>query len=183
MSEYETRQAEPVAKKPHVDNSSIHTKPKQSPPPPDYRLIVHGFDRFVPLIKQGDIGTINGIASQVIAHILNTPVKGIFDWTAMPAEMPPWWPSLSRPGMPAGPNVDAGTAVLIDKALQLVTGYRTYCFFTMAHDDAIVRWNAEAHAPSPDPQRLDELERPLRHMRYMQSTLDALAREVFEGSR
>jgi len=197
MKESQTKQPEPTFGSPQhaeptlaasaVDPGRVNrmaSAPLQkSPPAPDYRAIVHGFDKLVPLIQQGDLGTINGVAAQVIAHVLNTPVAGVFDWTAMPEEMPAWWPSLPHANTPVGPHTSAGTAVLIDRALFLVTGYRTYCFYTLAERHAIEEWSIEAQKHSPDPKRLDELERPLRHIRFMQKTLDKLARQVFEESR
>jgi hypothetical protein len=66
----------------------------------------------------------------------------------------------------------------------MVTAYRTYCFYTIQHRDDLLVWNRAArHEGRPEPKRLDELERPLRHIRYMQLALEKRARQVFEESR
>lgn len=197
MKDFQTKRPEPASGPPQhaeptlaataVDSAQVNrmaSAPLQkSPPAPDYRAIVHGFDKLVPLIQQGDLGTINGVAAQVIAHVRDTPVVGVFDFFVMPEEMPPWWPSLPHANTPVGPHTSAGTAVLIDRALFLVTGYRTYAYYSLAKSHAMQEWSVEAHKQSPDPKRLDELERPLRHIRFMQKTLDKLAHQVFEESR
>lgn len=166
-----------------------------SPSAPDYRALVHGYDRWAEAVQRGDHGTINGVAALVNGHFQGFGEHFIFAATSVgvTAIPPPWWdgrqpdiavtPYHSMGRSPRRNAEQAREAQLKAKAAMLIRDFREYAFYAEEHKHALEDYRHELVKSNRDPDELDRLVTPLGHLVFMSIELNKSSQEVFELSR
>jgi outer membrane protein OmpA-like peptidoglycan-associated protein len=153
------------------------------PGTPDYRALVHGYDRWAEAVKRGDRGIINGIAAHIEAHFqfYGEPFLIAAAGVGVTPIRPPWWDSrkpdisitpYASMGRSARRNADqARDAMLKAEAAMLIRDFKEYAFYMEEHKDALANYRDEIVKAVPDQDKVDRLVQPLGHLLFMSDEL------------